>query len=193
MAKKNIAEVKGLNLVMICTLNLIFPCHSILRSLQQTAFDCIDCLKARLKIYARSYDLTFSNFKEIYTLGGQIGTPFLLTSSFQADFREKHTSQEEASAFQAFYDALFDLPEDWDGVTEHVERKNLRHAGVLWQFELMHGKRVIHFRLLQSQYLKFTTSSCRKLSSTYPSGTSFPMTPRLLEDSNDSSALNRGS
>jgi len=104
MARGAIAEVKGLNVVM-------------------TSFDLLDRLKARIKIYARSYDLEFSNFRDVYTLGGQI-----------------HMEEQELSVFKEFYSALFNLPETWDGVTEHVERQNIRHGGVLWQFELMHGK-----------------------------------------------------
>lgn len=50
--------------------------------------------------------------------------------------------EQELSVFKKFYGALFNLPETWDGVTEHVERQNIRHGGVLWQFELMHGKLV---------------------------------------------------
>ncbi|KFY74072.1 hypothetical protein V498_10003, partial [Pseudogymnoascus sp. VKM F-4517 (FW-2822)] len=104
MARGNIVEVKGLNVVM-------------------TSFDLLDQLKARIKIYARSYDLEFSNFKEVYTLGGQI-----------------HMEEQELNVFKEFYGALFNLSETWDGVTEHIERQNIRHGGVLWQFELMHGK-----------------------------------------------------
>lgn len=48
----------------------------------------------------------------------------------------------ELNVFKEFYSALFNLPESWNGVTEHVERQNIRHGGVLWQFELMHGKLV---------------------------------------------------
>lgn len=76
MAKGNIAKVNGLNLVMVCELTLVSSAQSMHRSLQYTAFDFIERLKARIKIYARSYDLTFSNFKEIYSLGGQIRTHF---------------------------------------------------------------------------------------------------------------------
>ncbi|KFY28583.1 hypothetical protein V491_00393 [Pseudogymnoascus sp. VKM F-3775] len=104
MAARNITEVKGLNVVM-------------------TSFDLLDPLRARIKIYARSYDLDFANFKDVYTLGGQI-----------------HAEEQEMNVFKEFYSALFNLPETWDGVTEHVKRLDTRHAGVLWQFELMHGK-----------------------------------------------------
>jgi hypothetical protein len=52
---------------------------------------------------------------------------------------------EEFTIFKQFYAALFDLPENWDGVTEHVERLNLRNAGISWSFELQPGKQVFEF------------------------------------------------
>ncbi|KFX92493.1 hypothetical protein V495_01747 [Pseudogymnoascus sp. VKM F-4514 (FW-929)] len=109
MSKKtpeNIAKVRGLNIVMI-------------------GIDLNEPSKARMKLYARSYDLDFATFKDIYTLGGQI----------QID-------DEEFTIFKQFYAALFDLPENWDGVTEHIERLNLRNAGISWSFELQPGKQV---------------------------------------------------
>lgn len=119
--------------------------RSIPSNLRHIAFDLLDQLKARIKIYARSYDLEFSNFKEVYTLGGQIRKPILLhfsTCPCLANIRDTDMEEQELNVFKEFYSALFNLSETWDGVTEHVERQNIRHGGVLWQFELMHGKLV---------------------------------------------------
>lgn len=80
MAARNITEVKGLNVVMTCTLILINFCQSIPSNFLHIAFDLLDPLRARIKIYARSYDLDFANFKDVYTLGGQIRKAILLTS-----------------------------------------------------------------------------------------------------------------
>lgn len=95
------------------------------------------------------------------------------------------------NVFKEFYSALFNLPETWDGVTEHVKRLDTRHAGVLWQFELMHGKLVSLLLHLKSKANDMTTR-LRKLSSTSPSGTSFPTTQRRLDASNASLTVNRG-
>jgi len=52
---------------------------------------------------------------------------------------------EEFNIFKQFYAALFDLPENWDGVEEHVKRLNLRNAGISWSFELQNGSQVYLF------------------------------------------------
>lgn len=74
MARSNIPDVKELNVVMLCELPHYPKVAREIGNLLIKAFDFLNLLKARIKIYARSYDLTFANFKEIYTLGGKLCT-----------------------------------------------------------------------------------------------------------------------
>jgi hypothetical protein len=44
------------------------------------------------------------------------------------------------SALTRFYQAVFGLPEDWDGSTEDVARKDARTAGLIFSFEMVRGE-----------------------------------------------------
>ncbi|KAN0109973.1 aromatic prenyltransferase [Hyaloscypha variabilis] len=68
-------------------------------SVEMLAFDCVSPARSRIEIYAKTYDTSFVNLRDVFTLGGRL---------------KGSSTVEGLKALERFWRSLLLLREDWD-------------------------------------------------------------------------------